>query len=71
MQLLDVIGQGSYGTVHCVVWRGSVVVAKVIPVSGTECETAARQMESCRYGTITVILPCFIDVCGNMTSDTE
>ena len=36
LTLIKVIGQGSFGVVHLVSWRGSLVAAKVIPVSQAE-----------------------------------
>ncbi len=36
LTLIKVIGQGSFGVVHLASWRGSLVAAKVIPVSQAE-----------------------------------
>ena len=36
LTLIKVIGQGTYGVVHVASWRGSLVAAKVIPISQTE-----------------------------------
>ena len=30
LQLLDIIGQGGYGTVFRAVWKGTIVAAKVL-----------------------------------------
>ena len=38
LKLLDVIGQGSFGTFYSASWQGSVIAAKVIPVNvGSYC----------------------------------
>ena len=38
LTLIKVIGQGSFGVVHLASWRGSLVAAKVIPVSQAELQ---------------------------------
>ena len=46
--LLDVIGQGSFGTVHAASWRGSLVAAKVIPVQVSEATSIAGKIDILR-----------------------
>lgn len=43
--LLDVVGSGSFGTVHRACWRGIVIAAKVIPV---QCEVTSKEVELLR-----------------------
>ena len=33
MKLLDIMGQGTFGTVHRALWKGMFVAAKVVPLS--------------------------------------
>ena len=47
--LLNVIGQGSFGTVHAASWRGSLVAAKVIPVQISEATSIAGEIDILRY----------------------
>ena len=48
LKLLEVIGQGSFGTVYSAAWRGSVIAAKVIPVHMAEAASVAREIEIVR-----------------------
>ena len=45
IKLLEVIGQGSYGTVHRASWRGSLVAAKVIPLAPRDLRSDQVQRE--------------------------
>ena len=45
LTLIKVIGQGSFGVVHLASWRGSLVAAKVIPVSQAELRKDVVQRE--------------------------
>lgn len=46
LQMLQVIGQGTYGTVYKAVWRGTMVAVKVIPGSFGVIQ---REIEAIRY----------------------
>ena len=45
LKLLQVIGQGSFGTVYSAAWRGSVIAAKVIPVHMAKAASVTREIE--------------------------
>jgi serine/threonine protein kinase len=45
LKLLEVIGQGSYGTVHLASWRGSLVAAKAIPLTPRDVKSIQIQRE--------------------------
>ena len=49
LQLMEVIGQGSYGTVHVASWRGSLIAAKVVPVLMSEATSLAAEIDIMRY----------------------
>ena len=49
MKLLNVIGQGSFGTVYKAFWKGTIVAAKVIPMPATSHERAQTEIDMCRY----------------------
>ena len=52
LQLLEIIGQGSFGTVHVASWRGSLITAKVIPVQLEAEETLLSAEIDIRYNPI-------------------
>ena len=52
VRLVNIIGQGSFGTVYRAVWRGSIVAAKVIQV-GAESSRVLSEVERCKYKTNT------------------
>ena len=45
---MNVIGQGSFGTVYKAFWRGTIVAAKVIPMPATTHERAQKEIDMCR-----------------------
>lgn len=45
LKLLEVIGQGNFGTVYSAAWQGSVIAAKVIPVHMAEAASVTRELE--------------------------
>ena len=47
VRLINVIGQGSFGTVYRAVWRGSLVATKVIQM-GEESRHTVGEVEKCR-----------------------
>ena len=47
VRLINVIGQGSFGTVYRAVWRGSLVATKVIQM-GEESRHIVGEVEKCR-----------------------
>ena len=49
LQLLEVIGQGSFGTVRVASWRGSLIAAKVVPVQVSEAASLAAEIDILRY----------------------
>ena len=49
LQLLEVIGRGSFGTVHVAAWRGSLIAAKVVPVQVSEAAPLAAEIDILRY----------------------
>ena len=51
LHLMEVIGKGSYGSVYKASYRGSLVAAKVLPLSGRDSVVASREIE------ITKLLP--------------
>ena len=52
LQLLEVIGQGSFGTVHVASWRGSLIAAKVVPVQVSEAAPLAAETDVLRYDVV-------------------
>ena len=36
VHVIEEIGQGAYGRVYKVVWRGSIVAAKEVPIAGNK-----------------------------------
>ena len=52
LQLLEVIGQGSFGTVHVASWRGSLIAAKVVPVQVSEAAPLAAEIDILRYDAV-------------------
>ena len=44
LQLLNAIGQGSFGTVYRATWRGSLVAAKVIGVKESEAKQISTEV---------------------------
>ena len=42
LTLLNVIGSGTFGTVHRACWRGTIAAAKVIPL---QCEVTSKEVE--------------------------
>lgn len=53
---MDVIGKGSYGTVYKASYRGSMVAAKVLPLSGKDSVVASREIEITKYYDIIYVL---------------
>ena len=51
MKLLRVIGQGSFGTVQLASWRGSLVAAKIIPLTQRDVknEQVKREIQILKY----------------------
>ena len=49
LQLLNIIGQGSFGTVYTAAWHGSLIAAKVIPVSPSETATLTSEVKILQY----------------------
>lgn len=47
LRLLNLVGQGSFGTVHKAIWRGVIVAAKVIQV-GQEKSKIMAEVEKCQ-----------------------
>ena len=65
------IGQGTFGVVHLASWRGSLVAAKVIPVSPTELnsDVIRREIDILRLMIVKinlVILPMSIVLYNNI-----
>lgn len=46
LKLLDVIGQGGFGTVHKAIWHGTMVAAKIIPL---QKDVTIKEAEIMRY----------------------
>ena len=51
LKLLEMIGQGSYGTVHRASWQGSLVAAKAIPLTPRDVKNTQiqREVDTLRY----------------------
>ena len=45
-KLLQLIGRGTYGSVYKVAWRGSLVAAKVIPISQSDKTVVMKEIET-------------------------
>ena len=43
------VGEGTFGVVHNAVWRGTVVVAKIISVPSGRVSSVMKEIETCRY----------------------
>ena len=41
----DIIDRGSFGTVYCGSYRGMVIAAKVLQVSGSDMKMMSREVE--------------------------
>lgn len=48
MKLLNVIGQGTFGTVHRALWKGMFVAAKVVPVSVSDQDKVLHEVGLCQ-----------------------
>ena len=48
LNLLELIGQGTYGRVHKAVWRGSIVAAKELPL-GSSAKCLENELKVYRY----------------------
>ena len=49
LELLEVVGRGSFGTVHVAAWRGFLVAAKVIPMQFSETAVIASEIDILKY----------------------
>lgn len=45
-KLLELIGRGTYGSVYKAAWRGSLVAAKVIPISQSDKTVVMKEIET-------------------------
>ena len=48
-KLLQLIGRGTYGSVYKAAWRGSLVAAKVIPISQSDKTVVMKEIETVQY----------------------
>ena len=47
--LLEVIRQGSFGTVHLAAWRGILIATKIIPMQFSEAGVVASEVNILKY----------------------
>ena len=49
LELLNVIGKGSFGTVYSACWRGTIIAAKVLPFTSSEAQSLVREIKMLQY----------------------
>ena len=49
LHLVKIIGQGTFGTVHKAIWRGSLVAAKVINIPAGSVGTVKGEIQAIGY----------------------
>ena len=49
LHLMHVIGKGSYGTVYKALYHGSIVAAKILPLSGKDSVVTTTEIEITKY----------------------